>query len=189
MTASQTLPGEERERLTLHHVGGRNYVRGLELAGKMRERFPHAKLTFRFRQPLACEVLVTKDERAGWSCRVTAETAGAREDLFIVNTNAACIHRAAETPLPPHLVLSFSEWRQRYLVFGGREDGILDVVFETHRQRTPLRPAIASMRLAFAPAGPVHLVSVHIVPRTKWVTADIFLNGRRWAEFVCARQS
>jgi hypothetical protein len=176
------------ELLALSVVGDRNYVRALELVPKMRERFPDAKLEFRLRRPLACAVHVKRKFDADWCSRVTVQTAGKREELFIVNADSDRIHRVPDRPMLPHMVLLFREYHQRYLVLGSGEEKILDVVFETYRKKMNRRPVILSMSLAFAPAGILHFLTLRIVPyRSQWLRAEMFHNGKLWVEFVCLR--
>jgi hypothetical protein len=179
----------ESERLTLSLVGGRKYVRALELVSQLRERFPDTALEFRFKRPMTCNVLVTKSPQdAEWSTRVLVEMDGQKEELFVVNLESEEIHQTEEGRKLPHVVMYFAEYEQRYLALGSDEIKLLDLIFETYQRRTKVRPIVVSMKLTSIPKCYIRYVIVKIeLVKTHWIKAKIFANSHHWADFNCVR--
>lgn len=184
-TPDNHAPLESFERLALSLVGGRKYVRALELVSQIRKRFPNANLDFRFKRPLACDVLVTKSRHADWSTRVTVETAGQREDFFVINVNSEQVYRAEEGQNPPHIVVYFAEFEQRYVAFGSDEIKLMGLLFENYQKKTKVRSVVVSMRLMSVPKRYLRYVTVNLEPiKSHWIKARIFLNSQYWADVV-----
>ncbi len=178
---------DQPERLALRLVGNRNYVRALELVSQLRRRFSAGTLDFRFLRPMTCDVLITRQRLPGWSSIITVQTgSGGAQRYFIVNINSGNVYRAADDRLPPHLVLSFNEKQQRYLMLGTDECKHLNVIFETYRKRTGLRPVITAIRMRGARRQWVQHVLVDVdAIKPRRLTTQIWKNSHLWCEIDC----
>jgi hypothetical protein len=179
--------GVEPERLSLTLVGNRGYVRALELVSQLRNRFPNANLAFRFRQPMTCDVVLTKTARSDWSSQITIEIDAKKERYFIVNVDSEKEYRTPEAQLIPHLVLFFGTTKQRYLTLASDEGGLLGLILETYQKRTNTRWAIVSIKLVPLPARHLQFVAVEVeTMRQHWLKGRISVNSHHWVE-ICVR--
>jgi hypothetical protein len=183
----QPVAEDEPERLALRLVGNRNYVRALELVTQLRRRFSAGTLNFRFLRPMTCDVLITRQRLPGWSSIMTVQTnSSGAQRYFIVNVNSGNVYPAADERLPPHLVLSFNEKQQRYLILGADECKHLNVIFETYRKRTGLSPVITAIKMREGRQQWVQHVLVYVEAiKPRRLASRIWKNSHLWCKIDC----
>jgi hypothetical protein len=183
----QPVAEDRPERLALRLVGNRNYVRALELVSQLRDRFPAGNLNFRFLRPMTCDVIITRQRLPGWSSIMTVQTSSGMQRYFIVNVNSGNVYPAPDERLPPYLVLSFSETRQRFLILGNDECQHISVIFETYQKRTGLNPVITAIRMKERRRPWIQHVLVEAEEvRPRRLTSQIWKNSHLWCEIDCA---
>ncbi|MEZ2333752.1 hypothetical protein AB6802_28860 [Mesorhizobium sp. RCC_202] len=182
------LPFVDGERLAFPLVGGRRYVRGLDVVAMIERRYPDfARLDLKFLRPIANHAAISfrRDHRAAVAVSL-APAEGAPLDLYIVNLEQTEAASEKEPRLAPHIALPWalpgSGWKRRYLVLGRRGHAdMLAVVFNRYQAATGRRFVLRTLHLERSRAAGIELVSLG-EPKTErglslW---SISRQGRRW---------
>ncbi|PBB42223.1 hypothetical protein CK222_17125 [Mesorhizobium sp. WSM3866] len=182
--ASRTRPLVEGERFSFPHVGGRRYVRGLDVVALIERRYPDfARLDLKFLRPIAHHAAISFRRDHGTAVVVSlAPTEGAPLDLYIVNLDKAEGPSGKEPRLAPHIALPGSGAYHRYLVLGRRSHAeILAVVFNRYQAATGRRFVLRALHLEPPRAASIELVSLTEPTTERGLgVCSITRQGRRW---------
>ncbi|MEP6566188.1 MAG: hypothetical protein ABJB10_13705 [Mesorhizobium sp.] len=188
----QPGPVVEGELLTFRHVGGRRYVRGLDIVLLMETRYPDfARLDLKFLRPIASHATISRTRRHGTAVAVSiVPREGDPFDLFIVNLETVDATPQSEPPLAPHLVLPRHGPKYRYLMFGRHAHAaILAVVFHRFQAGSGKRFVLRALHLERAPSGMAELVSLTAPTAERGLqTCTITRCGRRWCDIEMIEQ-
>jgi hypothetical protein len=178
------LPFVDGERLDFPLVGGRRYVRGLDVVAMIERRYPDfARLDLKFLRPIANHAAISfrRDHRAAVAVSL-APAEGAPLDLHIVNLEQTEAASEKEPRLAPHIAMPGSRVHRRYLMIGRRGHAdILAVVFNRYQAATGRRFVLRTLHLERSHPAGLELVSLSEPKAERGLSLwSITRQGRRW---------